>query len=58
MGVQREASYLAAHLTYEETAEALQRAYPLTISACQVENLVAPVGQAMQEEEEQDAVSA
>lgn len=57
-GVQREAAWRAARLTMAETAADLQRAYPLRISARQVEALVVPVGQALATTETTQAAAA
>ena len=52
-GVQREVAWRAAHLTMEEAAADFTRAYPLAMSACQVETLIRPVGSQFKAEEEQ-----
>jgi hypothetical protein len=51
LGVQREAGWYVSKLTMEETAEALNRAYSLNISARQGETLIIPVGQMLEQEE-------
>ena len=57
-GVQREAAWRAARLTLAETAADLERAYPLRISARQVEALVVPVGHALATAEATHAAAA
>ena len=52
-GVQRVVSYLSANLTHEEVAEALCRLLPLGLSARQVGNILQPIGEAFEQEEDQ-----
>lgn len=51
-GVQRLVSYFSARLTHEEVAQTLQRVLPLHLSARQVGNILQPVGEAFEQEEE------
>ncbi len=52
-GVQKLVSYLVANLTQEGVAEAVSRVLPLSISARQVLNLIQPVGEVFQQQEEE-----
>jgi len=52
-GVQRLVSYLSARLTHEEVAEVLCRVLPLDLSARQVGNILQPIGEAFEQEEDQ-----
>lgn len=51
-GVQRLVSSLSARLTHEEVAQTLERVLPLHLSARQVGNLLQPVGEAFEQQEE------
>ncbi len=51
-GVQRLVSYFSARLTHEEVAETLDRMLPLHLSARQVGNILQPIGEAFEQEEE------
>jgi hypothetical protein len=53
-GVQKAVSYLSAHLTHAGTAEALSRLLPLHLSPRQVGNIIQPIDEALQDQEEQD----
>ena len=53
-GVQKAVSYLSAHLTHAGVAEALSRLLPLHLSARQVGNIIQPIGEAVQDKEEQE----
>src|SRR5436305_13518239 len=52
-GVQQAMSYLCASLTLEEAAETLSRLLPLQMSARQALNLMQPLGQALQQQEDE-----
>lgn len=52
-GVQRLVSYLSARLTHEAVAQTLERVLPLHLSARQVGAILQPVGEAFEQEEEQ-----
>jgi hypothetical protein len=52
-GVQQAVSYLCASSTLEEAAKTFSRLLPLEMSARQALNLLEPVGQALQEQEEE-----
>lgn len=51
-GVQKAVSYLSAHLTHEGAAEALSHLLPLQISPRQVGNIIQPIGEALQQQED------
>lgn len=52
-GVQQAVSYLCASLTVEEAAETLRRLLPLQMSARQALNLMQPLGEALQQQEDE-----
>src|SRR6266567_1143408 len=52
-GVQQAVSYLCASLTLEEAAETFSRLLPLQMSARQALNLMQPLGEALQQQEDE-----
>jgi hypothetical protein len=52
-GVQQAVSYLCASLTLEEAAETFSRLLPLQMSARQALNLLQPLGEALQQQEDE-----
>jgi hypothetical protein len=53
-GVQKAVSYLSAHLTLEGVAEAVTRLLAVKMSARQVLNLIQPIGEAFEDQENED----
>ena len=53
-GVQRAVSYFCSMLTFEEAAETIRRYFPLKMSARQAQNLMKPVGNALEEREDKE----
>jgi hypothetical protein len=56
-GVQQAVSYLCASLTLEEAAEAFSRLLPLQMSARQALNLMQPLGEVLQQREEEQVTA-
>lgn len=53
-GVQRLVSYLSARLTHDSVSQTLEKFLPLHLSARQVGNILQPVGEAFEQEEERE----
>lgn len=53
-GVQRLVSYLSAALTHEAVSQSLEKFLPLHLSARQIGNILQPVGEAFEQEEERE----